>query len=149
MKVAKIGKLRQVKYRLGFLLPEPTTTVSDFNVVIFIVENVNDPLPYKHKLFDICLITDHHFSRNVDSAQHIDYQVVDEASLTLIKKLTEGLLKISKSPCALNDLSLHFGGELLIEVKFLNHQVEVVEQSLLNVHSYVIVQSWLNVIWLV
>jgi hypothetical protein len=63
--------------------------------------------------------------------------------------VVEGLLKVSEGPSALDQLGLHLGSDLLVELELFNHQVEVVKKSLLHVLSNVVVESWLNMIRLV
>ena len=84
-----------------------------------------------------------------DSAEHIDDELVDESSLAVIKEMIERLLKFLEDPSILDNLRLHQWGDLLVELEFLDHQVEIVKESLLNVSPDVVVKSWLNVIWFV
>jgi hypothetical protein len=44
---------------------------------------------------------------------------------------------------------LHLWGDLLIELELFNNQVEIIEESLFDVLSDIVVQSWLNMEWLV
>jgi hypothetical protein len=63
--------------------------------------------------------------------------------------MVEGLFKISENSSVLDELSLHFWSDLLEEWELLNNKIEIIKESLFNVFSDIIIESWLNIEWLV
>ena len=58
--------------------------------------------------------------------------------------MVERLFELLEYSRVLNQISLHFGRDLLVELELFDNQVEVIKESLLNVFSDVVVQSWLD-----
>ena len=110
------------------------------------VENFYNTLPDEVHLFDVTLVWDDWLTRCVDSAVHVDNQLICEASFTLIEEVVERFFELSEYSCALNEVSLHFGSHLMVEFKLFDYQVEIEIECFLNIVSDVIVQGWLNVV---
>jgi hypothetical protein len=111
--------------------------------------DLNDTLLDEVHFFHIGLVVEYYLSWGHDPAEHRNDDLIDKSSLAVIEKVVERLLKFLKDSCILNYISLHHRSDLLVEVKFLYDQVEVIQESLLDVSSDVIIQSGLDVIWLV
>jgi len=92
--------------------------VADLIVISLIVVNIDKPLSDKEHFLNISFIADDNLAWNVDSAEHVDDQVVGEASLAFFKEVVKRLLKISKGPSTLDQFSLHLWSDLLIELEF-------------------------------
>ena len=58
-------------------------------------------------------------------------------------------LKFFEYSGILNQIGLHLWSDLLVELEFFDDEVEVVAERLLNILSDIIIQRWLNMIWLV
>jgi len=58
--------------------------------------------------------------------------------------MVEGLFEISENSSVLDKFSLHFWSDLLEEWELLNNKIEIIQESLFNVFSDVIVECWLN-----
>ena len=63
--------------------------------------------------------------------------------------MVEGLFEISENSGVLDELSLHFWSDLLEEWELLDNKIEIIKESLFNVFSNIIIESWLNMEWLV
>jgi hypothetical protein len=63
--------------------------------------------------------------------------------------MVEGFFKLLEHSSVLDQLSLHLWCDLLIEWELFNDQIEIVFESLLNVLSDVVIESWLDMEWLV
>jgi hypothetical protein len=113
--ITEVGVLWQVKDWLLFL-----------DLIVFIVEHFHKTLSNEVHLFDIASVTDDGLSWGVDSAIHTNDQLVGEASFTLFKEVVEGLLELFEHSCVLNQVCLHFGSDLLVELELLNHEVEII-----------------------
>ena len=98
---------------------------------------------------DIALVADDSLAWSVKSTEHVDDQLVGESSLAFVEEVVERLFELLKNSRVLDELSLHLGGDLLVENKFFNDQVEIVHESLLHVFSNIIIKGWLDVEWLV
>jgi hypothetical protein len=145
--------------RLKFLKNLVVSEVAEFrqvknwsllnDLIVVVIKNFNDSLSNEINLLHVTFVADNNSSRGVKSAEHINDKLVGEAPFALIKEMIERLLEFLENSSILNKLSLHFWSNLLIERELFDNQVEIVFESLLNVLSDVIVQSWLNVEWLV
>jgi len=63
--------------------------------------------------------------------------------------MVKGLFEISENSSVLDELSLHFWSDLLEEWELLNNKIEIIKESLFNVFSDIIIESWLNMEWFV
>jgi hypothetical protein len=145
--------------RLKFLKNLVVSEVAEFrqvknwsllnDLIVVVIKNFNDSLSNEINLLHVTFVADNNSSRGVESAEHINDKLVGEAPFALIKEMIERLLEFLENSGILNKLGLHFRSNLLIERELFDNQVEIVFESLLNVLSDVIVQSWLNVEWLV
>ena len=63
--------------------------------------------------------------------------------------MVKGLFKISENSSVLDELSLHFWSDLLEEWELLNNKIEIIKESLFNIFSDIVIESWLNMEWLV
>ena len=59
--------------------------------------------------------------------------------------MVKRFLKVTENSCVLDQLCLHFRSNLLEEWELFNHKVKVIQESLFNILSDIVVQSWLNV----
>lgn len=107
--------------------------------VVFIVVNFNQALPDKVHLLDITLETNYSLSWCIDSAIHANNELISESPFALFEEMVETSLKLFKNSCVLNKIGLHFWCNLLVELKLLDDQVEIVQEGLLDVLSDVIV----------
>jgi hypothetical protein len=145
LEIAEVGVLRQIQNRL-LLVNSALLVVADFVVVAFVVVDVHEALSNKEHLLNVSLITNNNLAWNVDPAEHVDDQIVGEAALALFKEVVKRLLKVPESSGALDQFGLHLGGDLLVELEFFDHEVEVIQESLLDIFPNVIVQCRLNVV---
>ena len=136
--VSKVTKFRQVENR-SFL--------DDF--IVIIIENLNDSLSDEIYLLNVTFVADYNSSGGVKSAEHVDDKFISESSLAFVKEMVERFLKFLENSGVLNQLCLHLWGDLLIERKLFNYQVEVIFEGLFNVLSDIVVQSGLDMEWFV
>ena len=61
----------------------------DLNVIRFIVVNIDQSLSDKEHFFNICLVTNHNFSWNIDSAEHVNDQIICETTLAFFKEMVK------------------------------------------------------------
>ena len=116
--VAKVAVLRKVENSFVFLAVQ---------LIIFVVEDLDDAFTDEVHLLDVTLVADNGFARRRDAAIHLDYHLVGEATLTLLKEVAELPLEFLENPSALDQVCLHLGSQLLVEGEILDEQVEVVE----------------------
>ena len=118
-------------------------------LVIFVVVNLHEALSDEIHLLDVTLVADDSLSWCVDSAVHGNDELISEASLTFFKEMIERPFELLEDSCVLNQVGLHLWSNLLVELELLDNQVEIIQEGLLDVLSDVIIQSWLNMEWLV
>ena len=94
---------------------------------------------------NVALVGDDSLSWSVDSAVHVDDELVGKTSLTLIEEVVEGFLEFLEHSGVLDQVGLHLWGDLLVELEFFNNQVEIVHEGLFDVLPDIIVESWLDV----
>lgn len=140
MVVTEVGVLWQIKDGL---------VLKPFTLISFIIVHFNESLPNEIHFLDIALIADHHFAWSGNPAVHLDDQFVGEAALALLKEVIKRSLELFEHPGVLDEVSLHLGSDLLIELEFFNDKIEIIEEGLLNILSNIIVKRWLDVEWLV
>jgi hypothetical protein len=136
--ITEVRIFRQVKNWLLFV---------DF--IVFIVENFNQTLSNEIHFFNVTSITNNSLAWSIDSAIHTDDKLIGKSSFALFEEMVEGLFEFFEDSGVLNQVSLHLWGDLLIELELFNNQVEIIEESLFDVLSDIVVQSWLNMEWLV
>lgn len=119
------------------------------NLIVVVVVDLDNSLSDEIHFLDITLVTDDGLTWGVESAEHVDDELVSETSLAFIEEVVERLLELLENSRVLDKLSLHFGGDLLVENKLFNNQVEIVHEGLFNVLSDIVIESWLDVEWLV
>jgi hypothetical protein len=122
--------------------------VFDF-LVVFVVVNLDQTLTDEEHLFDVGLVTNDGFAGVLDAAEHVDDHLVGKASLALLEEVVEGPFELLEDTGVLDEVSLHLGSDLLVEGELFDDQVEVKEESLLDVLSDVVVKGRLNMEWLV
>lgn len=120
----------------------------DFLIVLVVVD-LNETLSDEIHLLDIALVTDDSLAWSVNSAVHCNNQFVGKTSLTLLEEMIERSLEFLEDSSVLDQVSLHLRSNLLIELELLNDQVEIVEEGLLDILSDIVVESWLDMEWLV
>jgi len=79
----------------------------------------------KVHLLRITFIRNNSLSRLVDSAIQADNDFIDKSSLTFFKEVVKGAFEFFEHTDTFDDLCLHIGGELLIEGKFFNNEIEI------------------------
>ena len=57
--------------------------------IIFIIEDFDQPLPYKIQLLNITFITDDSLAWSINSTIEINDELIDESSLTFFKEMFE------------------------------------------------------------
>lgn len=119
------------------------------NLIVVVVVDLDNSLSDEIHFLDITLVTDDGLTWGVESAEHVDDELVSETSLAFIEEVVERLLELLENSRVLDKLSLHLGGDLLVENKLFNNQVEIVHEGLFNVLSDIVIESWLDVEWLV
>lgn len=104
----------------------------------------HNTLSDEEELLDVALVADDSLAGSVDSAVHVDDELVGETSLALIEEMVERLLEFLEHSSILDKFSLHLWSDLLVESKLLDDQVEIVFESLFNILSDIVVESWLD-----
>ena len=117
--------------------------------IVFVIVHLNQSLPDKVHLLDVTLVADNALARRRDTAIHLYDQFVREATLAFLEEMVERSLEFFEHTCVLDQIGLHLGGNLLIELELINDEVEIIEESLFNIFSNIVVKSRLNVEWLV
>lgn len=115
-----------------------------YQLIVFIVEHLHNALSDEVQVLHCRLIGDDGLAMGEQSAEHLDDQLVGEASLALVEEVLEMLFEVIESLGQFDELRLHLWGDLLVEVELFNDQIEVVLVGLLNVLSDVIVELWLQ-----
>lgn len=136
--VTKVWVLGQVK-----------DSLARYFLIIIIVENLDYTLSDKEHLLDVTFVADDRLVLLEDTTEHINDKFICETTLTLIKEMIERSFKLLEYPGILNKIRLHLRCDLLVEVEFLDDQVEIVEECLLNIFTNVIIECRLNVEWFV
>jgi hypothetical protein len=136
--VSEVRELWKIEY--WFLL---------LDLIVVVIIDLNNTLPDEIHFLDVTLIADDSLAWGVKSAEHVDDQLIGESSLTFIKEVVERLLKLLENSSVLDKFSLHFWSNLLIENELFNYQVEIIHKGLLYVLSYIVIEGWLNMEWLV
>lgn len=113
-------------------------------LIVLIVVNFNQTLSDEIHLLHIGFVADNSLARGVNSAVHADDQLVRETSFALLEEMVERSLELFKDSRILDKISLHLGGDLLIELELLNDQVEIIKESLFNVLSDIVIKRGLN-----
>lgn len=133
MVVSEIGELWKIEDWLLLL-----------DLVIVVVVDLDNTLSNEVHLLDVTLVADDSLAWGVKSAEHVDDKLIGESSLALIEEMVEGFFELLENSGVLNEFSLHLWSNLLVENEFLDDQVEIVHESLLNILSDVIVECWLD-----
>ena len=74
-----------------------------------------------------------------NTAEHIDYELIDKASLTIVKEMIEGAFKLLENFGVLDKICLHLWSDLLVEGELFYHKVEVIQECLLHVFTNIAV----------
>ena len=138
MVVSEVRELWQVENWLLFL-----------DLIVVVVVDLNNSLSDEIHLLDITLVTNDSLTGSVESAEHVDDQLVGETSLAFVEEMVERLFEFLENSSVLDQLGLHLWSDLLVENKLFNDQVEVIHEGLLNVLSDIVIEGWLDVEWLV
>ena len=120
-----------------------------FVLVVFVVVDFDEALSDEIHFFDIALVANNTLAWCRDTAIHLNDKFVGKATLTLLEEMIERPLKFFEYSGILNQIGLHLWSDLLVELEFFDDKVEVIEECLLNILSNIIIQRWLNMIWLV
>lgn len=100
----------------------------------------------KENLFHSRLIINYGFSLWMNSAIQTYDKLIYKPSLKTLEEMLMIIFKFPEIPCRSDQFCLHFWCDLLEEIKFFYHEVEIMEESLLHVLSYVIVKRRLYVV---
>jgi len=115
------------------------------DLVILVILDLNYTLFDEVHFFHVGFVIDHSLTGVDNSAKQRDDQLIREPSFTLIEKVIERFFKLLEHSGVLNDFSLHFWGNLLVECELLDYEVKVILEGLFDVLSDVAVKRWLNV----
>ena len=126
--VTEIGELGQVQDGLPRL-------VGVHIVVVHLHHSLLDEVHF----FQVGFVGYHDSVLLVNSAVHLDNKFVSETSLALLEEVAEGLFELFESSCVLNQVSLHLGGNLVVEIEFFNDEVEIVLEGLFYVVTDIVV----------
>ena len=132
--VSKVSEFRQVQD--GMILDQ---------LVILMVVNFGDTFSNEVKLFHVRVVWNDNPTMLKEFAEKADDKFVGEAPLAILEEVVEIILKLGEGFSQFDQTGLHFRGDLLIEVEFLNDEVKVIPVGLLDVFSDVVVQVWLQV----
>ena len=102
-------------------------------------------MPDEKHLLDVTLVADDDLVLLEDAAEHVDDELVGEAALTLVEEVVEGALELLEDASVLDEVSLHLGSDLLVEVEFLDDQVEIIQEGLLDILPDIVVECGLYV----
>ena len=72
------------------------------------------------QVFDVRLVGDDSFAVGEKSAEHVNDQLIGEASLALIEEMLEVFLELGECLGHLDEFGLHLWGDLLIEWELFN-----------------------------
>lgn len=89
-------------------------------LIIFVVEDFDESLADEIHFLDITFVTDYGLAWCVDAAIHVYDQFVGESTLTFLEKVVKTSFKFFEHPSILDQIRLHFGGDLLVELEFLD-----------------------------
>ena len=78
-----------------------------------------------------------------------DNELIRETPLTFIEEAIKRLLKLVECLRLLNQPSLHFWCDLLVEREFFDQQIKVLLECLLNVEPDIVVKDRLDMEWFV
>ena len=117
--------------------------------IILVVVNLDETLSDEVHFLDVGFVGDYSLTRGVNSAVHADDELVGKASLALLEEMVERALEFFEDSSVLDQIGLHLRSDLLIELELLNDQVEIIKEGLLDILSDIVVESGLNVEWLV
>jgi hypothetical protein len=119
------------------------------DLIVVVIIDLDDSLSDEIHLLDVTLVTNDGLAWGVESAEHVNDEFVSESSLAFVEEVVERFFELLENSCILYQLGLHFWCDLLVKNKLLNYQVEIVHESLLNVFSDIVIESWLDVKWLI
>ncbi len=101
------------------------------------------PLLYKEHLMKLLLVSHNLLVGWIYPRIHINYQLIGESLVAEVKEMFEFLLKVHEDD--VHDLGLHLGRQLLVELELLDDHVEIIEQGILDVAPYLLVEGWRDV----
>lgn len=113
---------------------------------MFCIEHFNLARYNEVQLFDTRLVADKCLSWFRDLAIKLHNHLIDKTLFTLFEKVFELFEQIVELVCVFHELSLNLGRQLVEERKLKLHQVEIVEECLVDILLDVVVKVWLNVI---
>jgi len=113
-------------------------------LIVFIVVNFYETLSDEIHFLNVGLVTDNSLAWSVNSAVHADNKLIGKTSLAFLEEMVEGSLELLEHSGILDEISLHLGGNLLVELELLDNQVEIIEEGLLNVLSDIVIEGGLN-----
>jgi hypothetical protein len=91
------------------------------DLIVVVVVDLDDSLSDEIHLLDITLVTNDGLTWGIESAEHVDDELVGESSLAFIEEMVERLLELLENSCVLDQLGLHLWSDLLVENKLLNY----------------------------
>lgn len=108
--VTEVGILGQVENWLLLLL-----------LVILVIVNFYKSLANEVHLLHITLVANHNLARSLNTAEHLDNQFVCESSFAFFEEMVEASFKFLENSSVLNEICLHLGSDLLVELEFFDH----------------------------
>lgn len=109
-------------------------------LVMLIVVDFDETLSDEEHFLDVLAEANDLAALRIDTAEQVDDEFVNEATLALIKEVVERLLEVLEDARILDQIRLHLGRDLMVEVELLDDQVEIVQEGLLDVLADVVVQ---------
>jgi hypothetical protein len=72
------------------------------DLIVVVVVYLDDSLSDEIHLLDITLVTNDSLTWGIESAEHVDNELVGESSLTFIEEVVERLLELLENSCVLD-----------------------------------------------
>lgn len=134
MIVSKVRESREIQDRL-FLS----------QLIVFVVKYLNLASLNEIHLLNTTLVADDSLCWLINPAVKVNDKLIDESSLTLFEKVVEAPLELLELGCLNDELCLHLGRHPLVKLEFLDNQIVVIEECLIDVVFDIVVKVWLDV----
>ena len=102
------------------------------DLIEMVVEHLDNALSNKVNLFDCSLIINDNIAWRLNSTIHANDKVIDKTSFTLLKIVTEAILKLFEYSDVGHEICLHSWGDLLVEGELFYNKIKVVKEGLLD-----------------
>ena len=114
-------------------------------IINFIVVYFNDSFADKVELLKVTFVPLDNLVWLLEPAEQVNDNFICESTFAFVKEMLEVLLKLVEDLCLFDESCLHLWCQLLVEWKFFNYQVEIMEESHFDITSDVIIEGRLNV----